>query len=195
MDAPTRRLTDAQQALAARYVPLAHKIANQAARRRPALADEFEGAAPLALCQAAATFRPGGGARFSTHATCRILGAIQDTYRQCLGVKGFRRRNLGSSPAVLSLHFPIGHDDRGLPVPLGDTIPADEDPVGWGLEYQDELAALARRLPLGPARVVRLLYGRADLSTVTAVAREIGGGKSWVSQLHGRAVEQLTGKA
>jgi DNA-directed RNA polymerase specialized sigma subunit len=186
-----RRLTPAQQALASdpRHLRLAEGIAAKFGKRFPPLADEFEAAAPVALCEAAATFDPAVGVRFATHATGRIEGAMRDTCREWTA-KGFRRR-AEDAPLVGTLEHPIGHDDEGDPRTLAESIAAGEEPVGWEAEFQDELEGLARRLPGRLGEAIRLLYGRADLVTMKAAGVEIGLCETRISQMHSIAAELL----
>lgn len=190
--APPRRLTPEQQALASdpRYLRLAEGIAARFGRRFPPLADEFEAAAPVALCEAAATFDPSMGVSFATHAAARIAGAMKDTGRAWTA-RGFRRKH-GDAPLIGSLAHPIGFDDAGDPTTLGEMIASDDEPIGWEAEYQDELDGLARRLSRGAGQVIRSLYGRADTSTMAAVGRDAGLCEARISQLHFQAIEQLS---
>lgn len=71
-----------QQALAARYVPLARALAQPEQRALPAAACEFESAALLALVQAARSFEPSRQVGFATYCRARIRGALKDVRRE-----------------------------------------------------------------------------------------------------------------
>src|SRR4051794_5854259 len=75
-------LTPTQQALAARYLPMARALAKPLKAAWPAARDEFESAACLALVEAAEAFDPSRNVKFSTFARYRIWGALRDVQRR-----------------------------------------------------------------------------------------------------------------
>jgi RNA polymerase sigma factor FliA len=197
-------LTPAQRALAAepRYLALAGKIARPYAREYPRLASEFRSEGLLALCQAARTFEPDRGLKFSTHATNRIEGAMLDVLRgtEPCGFRRRSRRDVKMVPRVVSLSTGIrfrgriaGTDMSGASdgLTVAHLAQADEDEVGWEADYQERLAALTRSLPPRHRAVLRMMYGRADLATMRQVGRALGISESRVSQVHGQALRLL----
>jgi RNA polymerase sigma factor (sigma-70 family) len=76
-----RPLDDDQAARAARYVPLALKLAAPWGAAFPDGRDDFTSAALLALCRASRDFRPGGPASFGTYARRSIRLALNDLRR------------------------------------------------------------------------------------------------------------------
>jgi RNA polymerase sigma factor (sigma-70 family) len=187
-------LTADQRALASdpRYHQLAAAIAGRYSRSIPRLADEFRGEAFLALCTAARTFEPGHRVSFRTHASTRINGAMLDVCRG-LSPRGYRRprRDAGYTPRVGSLEAIKGVDEFGQPVFLRNILTSDEDPVGWGAEFQDELAGLSRRLHGKAGEILRRLYGRADSTTMKQVGAGLGLSEARISQIHTKAVAIL----
>jgi DNA-directed RNA polymerase specialized sigma subunit len=83
------QLTAEQQDLAATYMPMARALARPLKEAYPALRDELESAACLALVEAAESYDPARNVRFSTFARHRIWGALRDVQRN-LVLRGWR---------------------------------------------------------------------------------------------------------
>src|SRR6185312_13309331 len=116
----------------------AKRLAAHYARKVPHMADEFEGAAMVGLVQAAISFDPARGFKFLTHATPRVVGQIKDEARGWM-LQGYRRGRAEDTPHVVSLTGTREHPDDGNPVSLTELLDSREEPVGSGLEWQDEL--------------------------------------------------------
>lgn len=176
-------------------INLAMKMAKSRARRHPSLADEFESAALVGLVEAETTFDESYGVPFIKHAAQRITGALLDCERHWTP-KGYQRRwqreEHGNIPLVgsLSHQFTSVFED-GDGVNLSDSLATDGESVGAGIEYQDEIEGLARRLPRRCGDVLRRLYGRADNVTMKATADALDLSESRVSQLHSQAIDLL----
>lgn len=181
---PRARLTPERQKLAARYVALARRAARPFQDGWPHYRDEFEGAALLALVQAAESFDPRRNVRFSTFAYHRIRGALRDVQRQFLEP---------TLPTELAL-------DDGEPIPVevlppvtrreGRVLGVDPGPpVGWELEGRETLERWFRGLPRPHAEACRLIYVQGR--TQVEAARLMGVSQSRLSAVHRLALEML----
>jgi DNA-directed RNA polymerase specialized sigma subunit len=188
----TRRLTSEQQSLVSdpRHLKTASDVVARFSRRFAPLADEFESASLVALCEAAATFDESMGLSFSAHATSRLVGAMKDVCRNWTAC-GYRRSH-EEAPTVSSLAMIINEGADGNTLSLGDTIPADHDPVGWEIESLDEVRGLSLRLPGHAGMAIRRMYSHADSLTMKDAGLAIGLSESRVSQLHSQAIEGLS---
>jgi Sigma-70 region 2 len=184
-----RCLAKSELALAGR---LAAKFASKSGT--PHLTDEWEGAAGLGLVEAAASYDPARGTAFRTHATRRIWGAIQDEAR-CQMPKGFRRNWLRKAraedpdaqpPETRSLDFAYesqGEEPGRGPIKLSDLVvdpSTTDDPVGWEIEWHDEVERMARSLPLTMRSKFRDYH--ATTGGMRAVGKRLGCSESRVSQ-------------
>jgi RNA polymerase sigma factor (sigma-70 family) len=158
-----RALDRTGQDLAAKYLPLAARLARSAARSRPELADELVSAANLGLVEAARDFDPGRGSCFAAYARPRIMGRIVRTLRG--------RRSL----CTRSLHWLDGAD-----------VPAREDRVpGQSGDPGVLLAGLPDRL----AVLLRGVY--FDGLSQPAAGARIGVRPTQAKRLHAQAIGML----
>lgn len=175
-------LTDAQKALAAdpEWIDFARRIATGYIGRFPWHAEEIESAAMWGLCRAAATYDPTGEYPFRNQVWWRVRGEIVEVFRLSYP-RGHRwryqTRQVGVGPSTAWLRGPVDSGD---------------DPVGWEIEYQDELAGLSRRAgdPVS-AMALRCLYGQAALGTHAKVGAAIGCKTSKVKRKVERAVTRI----
>jgi RNA polymerase sigma factor (sigma-70 family) len=160
-------LTEEQQALAARFVPLARKIARRYLRKHCGedRAADVESDALLALVDAASRYD--GRVRFTTFAWWRIHGEIIN------GLNPDRRRRV--------------KDPRGVPMRYE---PEDRVDLMAGVDADDAFDGLIGRLPARLALVVSLTY-RDGLSRDEVGAR-LGCTGSNASRLLTRALQRLT---
>jgi hypothetical protein len=146
--------------LAEAHLGLARSIAARHAAKLPRLADDLESAALLGLWRAALDFDAGRCVPFRAYARLRIAGEVRDLLRGCLPL-GYGPRARAACPG-LAVPKVYAESDRpaGPRGRAGDlaSLPADEGPVGWELEHEEEVEALARRLGGSAAAVVRA-YG------------------------------------
>jgi hypothetical protein len=157
--------------LAEAHLGLARSIAAKYAAKLPRLADDLESAALLGLWRAALDFDAGRGVPFGAYARLRIAGEVRDLLRGRLPL-GYGPRARAARPglAVPKVYAESDRPDDLLATwgaggpemgrwsdPLG-SIPADECPVGWELEHEEEVESIARRLGGSAAAVVRA-YG------------------------------------
>lgn len=124
-----RPLTEDRRALAAEHWPYARSLARPFRARLPRLRDEFESAAALGLVEAALTFEPGRGAKFSTYARHRVIGRLRSLWRSQV--------------------------NRRVDLPIL-TEPSRIEPDQ--LDQVDALEHWLRRLPSRYASVCRLIY-------------------------------------
>lgn len=188
-----RRLTAEQSGLAAdpAHIGLAEKIAAKFGGRCPMLADEFPGAARLAVVEAAATFDPTRGTSFRVYMKNRVFGACLDVMRASVP-RGYGRKYMDGMPRIMSLDVQIPSAyDNGRHLARSAGIESRDDPPEWGDDYQDALDDLTRRLPLAERRVMLCLYGRAEMIRMKDVGRALGLSESRVSQIHSSALALL----
>jgi RNA polymerase sigma factor (sigma-70 family) len=141
------------------FLPLARSLARPYRRAYPRHADDYSGAAALALVEAAATYDPGRGVSFARHASCRIAWALRDERRRL--VRAARR------PPCR----PIREDRHPA---------ADPD-------SRDEAAAILRRLGPRHAAVLRAIY--LDGLTQADAAARLDLSQATVCRLHAEAIE------
>jgi DNA-directed RNA polymerase specialized sigma24 family protein len=146
--------------LAEAHLGLARSIAAKYAAKLPRLADDLESAALLGLWRAALDFDPGRGVPFRAYARLRIAGEVRDLLRGRLPL-GYGPRARAACPG-LAVPKVYAESDRAGELA---SLPAHEGPVGWELEHEEEVEALARRLGGSAAAVVRA-YG-LDCRAVT----------------------------
>jgi RNA polymerase sigma factor (sigma-70 family) len=163
-DRPLTR--DRRDRLAVRHLPLARSISRPYRRIHPDLRHDFESAASLALLRAARSFDPGRNVRFATYARYRIVGALRDVLR--------RQSRCMPGPVPTTAARLIGIDidflrsgrtcDLCPPRPYGWNVTCGPDePIGVGLERDEQVEVWLARLPVRHAAVLRSLYfeGRA----------------------------------
>jgi RNA polymerase sigma factor (sigma-70 family) len=164
--------------LAEAHLGLARSIAAKYAARLPRLADDLESAALLGLWRAALDFDPGRGVPFAAYARLRIAGEVRDLLRGCLPL-GYGPRARAACPGLAIPTVRVESDRAGELA----SLPADEGPVGWELEHEEEVEAIARRLR-GSARTIVRAYG-LDCRGITleGAARVAGVSKNRASQV------------
>lgn len=184
----SRPLTPKRQALSGRYWPLAQKIARCFAAKYPQFDIDWEGAAALGIVKAAQTWRR-GGARFRNHMHSHVHGACIDAMRAGR-IRGFgRSREYKGAPVIWPLDEALGiFGDQRTYLP---SICADDDPVGWEIEAEDEVVGLTRPLRRRNREVFRRLYLRADQATLKVCGRALGYCESRASQLHSEGLAIL----
>jgi DNA-directed RNA polymerase specialized sigma24 family protein len=146
--------------LAEAHLGLARSIAARHAVRLPRLADDLESAALLGLWRAALDFDAGRGVPFRAYARLRIAGEVRDLLRGRLPL-GYGPRARAACPGLAIPTVRVESDRPAGPRGhAGDlaSLPADEGPVGWELEYEEEVESIARRLK-GKAKAVVRAYG------------------------------------
>ncbi len=171
---------------------LALAVARPWVRRFPGLADEVRSAALWGLVAAARGFRDGRGAKWETYLALVVRGRVLDELRSA-GLKGFRRRLRPAGravPRLVGLSTPV-RAPSGEPQTLGDTLPADDLPVGWEAESADEVLGLTRRLSRDQRDALRLYLLGADTARLAEVGRRLGLSESRASQLIGAALASL----
>jgi len=94
-------LTEEQRQLAARFLPLARKLAKPLKLVFGHWKDEFESAACMALVEAARSFDPSRKTRFGTFVRFRIRGALADVGR-VMGLAGWED-DRDNSPDLITL--------------------------------------------------------------------------------------------
>ena len=131
-------LTDEQQGLAARYIPMAKALAKPLKYSWPNEGDEFEAAALLALVEAAQSFDPSRNVKFATFARFRIWGALRDVQRSLIA-SGWRG-DLEHAPTLTSLT--LDAEERGRV--LGSEPDA---PTGSEIEGVEYIESLFKKIP------------------------------------------------
>ena len=160
-------MTKYQQQLVEQYVPLANKLAFQRKKTLPRHIDveDLQSAAYMGLVEAALRYDPNRGIAFSTFASPRVFGAIQDHLRS----ESMGRR--GDYSKVFSLNDRM--DDEAC---LQDTLEARP-------ERNDEEFLEAVSIGLGDhaREVIRLYF--IDEYSMREVGERFGVSESRISQL------------
>lgn len=169
-------LTEDQQRLAVKYLPMARALARPFKEQLPDIWEEFESAACLALVEAARAFEPEREVKFSTFARQRIWGGLQDT----------RREHLSRSK-----HECHHADNLAEGLPLVEEMAVARHRVGDELEAAEAVESWLRKLPRQHAEVCRLIY--VDGSTHAEVARCLGFSPSRITYIHLEALAMLGG--
>jgi len=184
-------LTPDQQALAAdpRTLAYALGVVRPYARRHPRLADEFESAALCAVVRAAGTYRP--PAPFLKYwLPLMVRQACVQTLRDWMP-KGYRKPGRRDGMPVVqtmdTFSRTTGSEYSRFDKPAWDQVPAGDDPVGWGAEYQDWVAAVARHGTPRQAEALLLYYSRAG-ATYARVAAALGVSERVAYELAQKAV-------
>lgn len=176
--APRPELTAEQRTLANEHVRLAYGLARPFREACPAEAEDFDGAALLALCQAAEAFDKGKGVRFVTFAQKRILGALKNHAERAERRGLVARRGLKGIPSV----SPI----RAEPVAQAAEPYGDEGDQDGG---EDRFEARIAGLPDEERAVCRALFGEG-LSLGEAGAK-LGMDRQRVFRCRNRALKIL----
>jgi RNA polymerase sigma factor (sigma-70 family) len=179
LSAPRRQLSPDQQALAARFIPLARRLALSWKRKLHNGWEEFESAALFALVQAAASYDPARGVKFATYARHRIDGALRDARRDLVvqaRMHGASDLDIDKAPSVI---------ERSAQVIGIEPTP----PVGWEIESLDAINGWLGKLPARHAAACRQIYllGKSQLEA----ARAIGMSQSRLCAVHQDALEML----
>jgi RNA polymerase sigma factor (sigma-70 family) len=175
-------LTEEQQDLATRYLPLARSLASRMRHAWPGARDEFESAASLALVEAAQAFDTARGVNFATFARHRIVGALRDLRRELYSRGG--RGDVAN--ARLPRFSRLAHDTEDQ----GHLIGAEPDePVGAELELVDTVESWIRQLPRTHSLAFRHIY--LDGKTQDEAAKLVGCSKAYMSRLHQEALTWL----
>ena len=174
-------LTEAQQDLAARFLPLARSLAKPLKLIFTQWKDEFESAACLALVEAARSFDPSRNIRFATFARFRIRGALVDVGRG-MGLSGWEE-DPENAPGLITL-TPYNEEHGQV------LIAVSPPPVGSEFEDVDSVENMLRKLPKKHAQVCRMhyLYGK----TQTEIASMMGCSQAEVTRLHKKSLELLS---
>lgn len=175
-------LTAAQQELAEKYLPLARGLARPFKLGWPALRDEFEGAACLALAESAGAFDPDRGVRFSTFARHRIWGALLDV----------RRAEVALGWRCDPKHAPIVGGLPPDPEGRGRVLGAERaEAIGKELEDLEAVESWLRRLPTRHARACRQIYVHGK--SQSEAAEIVGCSQSRLSYIHRESMAMLNG--
>lgn len=205
-DAPPRRLGPEARALAERFWPYCARYAQSFGSRYPHKRLDWEGAAALALCEAALWFDPSRGdeatrdKHFQFYLDRHLKGSLVELLRWS-DLKGYRvkcaRNRGGGAPSVFSCDLQAAptwmftKDDDHQDNSFAATFRAEEEPTGWDVDSADTVESLARKLPPKYAAVVRHLYLHADTATQIEAGRVLGLSESRVGQILKGALEML----
>ncbi len=172
-------LSEGQQGLAARYLPLARSLARPLKKSWPRQVEEFDSAALTALVEAAQSFDPGRGVKFATFARFRIVGALRDVQRK-LHALGYQR----DMPNARTYRFVPGMEERSMLMLTTPDAPAHEL-----VDSVEEVEHWLSQLPARHATACREIYLKDR--TQNQVATMFGCAKSRVSCLHAEAILML----
>lgn len=168
----SRRTTMTPEASALASDPANLALARRLAARRALNAgvdpDALESAAVLGLVQAAMTFDPSRGVRFSTHATNRIRGEMADEMRRLR----FGGRHHGELK-VHSIDAPAAADDP-RPATIKGWLADESPPVGRESESGETIEAILGMLPDRHRDTLRAIYLDASGYTLKSAGRLLG---------------------
>lgn len=169
-------LTDAQQALAIKYLPMARGLARPFKDQFPDVWDEFESAACIALVEAARVFEPSREVKFTTFARQRIWGNLRDVRRQRILRSKVECVVADGATSILSLIT---------------EVPGEGPPIGAELEASEAIEAWLRKLPRQHADICRMIY--LDDMTRAEIAEVVGFSASRITYIHLEALAMLGG--
>ena len=173
-------LTEEQQGLASRYVPMAKSLAKPLKTAWPIEGDEFESAALMALVEAAQSFDESRNVKFATFARYRIWGALRDVQRSLI-TAGWRN-DAENAPTICSLAYDAEE--------IGRSINSEPDPpVGKELEATEFVEHWLGKLPAKHADACRQIYIHGK--TQSEAAGSLGCSKSRLSYLHKEALDLI----
>jgi RNA polymerase sigma factor (sigma-70 family) len=177
---PRAPLTEEQQGLAMRYLPMAKALAKPLKRAWPTEIDEFDSAACMALVEAAQSYDGSRNVKFATFARYRIWGALRDVQRGLItaGWQG----DIENAPGLSS--FTNNMEEHGLILGSEPDRPVEET-----IDAIDAVEYWLRKLPKHHAAACRQIYIH-DQSQAGA-ANAIGCSKSRLSYLHKESIAML----
>lgn len=174
---PRVPLTEEQQALAIKYLPMARNLARPFKEQYPDVWDEFESAACIALVDAARLFEPGRDVKFSTFARRRIWGNLRDVRRErVLRTRTERVSSVDGATSILSLIT---------------EVPTEGPPIGAELEAVEAIEEWLRKLPRQHADICRMIY--LDEMTRAEIAEVVGFSSSRITYIHLESLAMLGG--
>lgn len=185
---PRSPLTTDQQELAEKYLPFARKLVRKTADMYPRCAQDLFDASTLAVIQAAQSFDPSKGIKFSTFAAYRIKGAIKDCLRGQV-LRGYRN-DPDSQPEVWTADIcepdsefidNKGYNDPAKHWKSSMKALAMEDSSDHEMESVDFVERQLRKLPAKHQQVMRLLI--LEDKTQSQISQAIGCSKSRISWL------------
>ncbi len=178
------KLSPEGQDLVLRYLPLARSLARPLKAHWPHVRDDLDGAACLALVEAAESFDVSRNIKFATFARYRIVGALRDLQRSLIDRKG--RRRDAAHPGVSFCDVRSAPADRGRGRVIGMESPP---PVGAQVDRIDILERCLSKLPKKHAQAARLLF--LGGKTQVEAARLLGFSQSRLSSLRREALSLL----
>lgn len=164
------RLTETQRRLAARFTPLASKIARTINHQRLP-EEDAEAIAMVGLTESASRFDSSRGKSFGTFAGYRIAGAVRDAIRKA--------RPMG---------YRVGNDAGPTTCSISDGVD-QAAPENHLVDDLDAFEARLTDLPPVEAALCRAIY-RDGLSQ-SDFAKAQGLSKSRVNRIHNRALARL----
>lgn len=189
----------------AEHVELAEKLAGRFLSRLPRGVDEdaYRGAALEALAKAAASYDPSRGQSFRTYASIRMWYAMKDEVRKLTGnsraafaavkrgeahVVRDRSGRSREAPFVseYSLDAPVGGDDDGSRISLGEMLPARDE-----LDGALNAAEGRRRIAALPARERFVVLARSHGYTQPEIGEMLGVTDCRISQLEAQAHKRV----
>jgi RNA polymerase sigma factor (sigma-70 family) len=183
---PPQKLNAKRAKLAADYMPLAKNLAKLRAAKLQFLRDELIGEAILALCIAAATWKPKLCPKFGTWAAYKIQWALLDVLRGELPM-GFRsaRFSRDSAPATYCVDMGRIEKRRGEALVQPGRVP-------WqlvGLDQVDAVEAAIARVPAHSRALMRRIY--VDGMSVTEAGKAEGLNRCQAMNRHFKALRRL----
>jgi RNA polymerase sigma factor (sigma-70 family) len=174
-------LTNQQQGLATRYVPLAQALARRMEKGCKAEREELESIAYMALVEAAQAFDPSYNVNFATYARCHIRGSLRE----------FKRRWWTARWGGDHAHHVVFRE-RGKHVEDHGRVFGirPEEPVGSKIEEFEAIEQWLRPIPGLLAAACRLIYVEG-LSREEA-AQRLGCSESYLSRVHRDAIFWLS---
>jgi RNA polymerase sigma factor (sigma-70 family) len=177
---PRAPLTEDQQGLAMRYLPMAKALAKPLKAAWPTEMDEFDSAACMALVEAAQSYDESRNVKFATFARFRIWGALRDVQRGLI-TAGWRC-DMENAPVLSSLTGNM--EEHGLILGSEPDRPVEET-----VDSIDAVEYWLRKLPKHHAAACRQIY--LHDRTQAEAANAIGCSRSRLSHLHKESLAML----
>jgi DNA-directed RNA polymerase specialized sigma subunit len=168
-------------------LPIAKLVAyGQSKKKPPYMRELYQAEAVLACWRLAQRYDPEHGLPWTVYLRRMLPFKIVDGLRE-IGVAHRHYTETRFQPVSLEAH----NEEYGVEQAGNGVLHDNKLPVGWELEREEEVEAIARGLPPRHGKVVRALLMEAGL-TQKAYAERVGQAPEYVSRVRSEAAALLT---